>query len=199
MEEFVKEFPDSSDAPEAMLQLAIAEEFAGQHDRASQWYGRIVAESSDSPLATKAAGAKTRLDSVGKGIRLKGTALNGQAMDLAQFRGRVVLVHYWATWCEPCKQDLATLKTLWQQYAKQKFAIIGVGLDSDRQQLVQYVQSERIEWPQLYEPGGLDSRLANEMGVFTLPIMLLIDEKGQVLNRNIHLSELEAELKKRLP
>ena len=74
----------------------------------------------------------------------------------------------------------------------------GTAFDNDLQALQQYVKSERLSWPQLYEPGGLDSRLANELGVLTLPTMLLIDKSGRVARRNVHVGELEDELGKLL-
>lgn len=196
LEDYVKDYPSSPDAAEAMLQLGMAEEFAGQEENAKKWYGEIVQNFPDAPSAKKAAGAKTRLESVGKPIQLKGTAVNvrGGQFDLAQYRGKVVLVHYWATWCEPCKTDLAQLKELQAKYGK-GFELVGVSLDSEQQELISYLQKNKLPWPQLYEPGGLDSRLANELGILTLPTMILIDEKGNVANRGVHITELDGELK----
>jgi hypothetical protein len=64
--------------------------------------------------------------------------------------------------------------------------------------VTKFVQQAKLPWVQLYEPGGLESRLANEMGVLTLPTMILLDGQGRVLNRNIHISEVESELRKLL-
>ncbi len=195
---FVAEYPKSPDAAEAMLQLALAQEFAGEEDEAKQWYGRIVSDFASSPLAQKAAGAARRLDSVGKSIDLRGKAVDGTSVDLNVYRGRMVLVHYWATWCEPCKQDLEVLKRLQAKYAAQGFSLIGVSLDNDAATLADYLKTNRLPWPQLFEPGGLEGRYANELGILTLPTMLLIDKQGKVLSRNIHAGELDTELGKQL-
>ena len=85
-----------------MLQLAIAQEFAGKDEDALGWYSRIVKEFPNAELAAKAAGAKRRLESVGQSIELRGKTLTGAPFDAARFRGHVMLIHYWATWCEPC-------------------------------------------------------------------------------------------------
>jgi thiol-disulfide isomerase/thioredoxin len=198
LRQFVGDYPTREDAAEAMLQLAIGEEFAGKSDDAIAWYGKIVAQFPTTQLAKKAAGAKQRLESVGKSMVLSGTTLDGKAVSLAAYRGRVVLVHYWATWCEPCKQDMALLKKLQAKYARQGFSLIGVNLDSERATALAYLQSNSLPWPQLYEPGGLDSRLATELGIITLPTMILVDGQGKVLNRSIHAGELDDELAKRL-
>jgi len=195
LEQFVGEHPQSSDADEAMLQLAIAQEFAGQEEEASKWYGRIVSDFPQAPSAAKAAGAKRRLDSVGKILQLQGKSTTGQAVDLSKYRGKVVLVHYWASWSEPCKADLAQLKELQGRYGRNGFELIGVSLDHNATDLANFLKTNRLPWPQLYEQGGLDSRLANELGILTLPTMILLDKQGKVINRNLHVTELERELK----
>ena len=198
LEEFVEQYSRIPDASEAMLQLAIAEEFAGNEENARKWYQGIVDAGDESLLAQKAQGAVRRLDSIGKSIRIRGRLTDGQTFDLASRLGRIVLVHYWATWCEPCKQDLTVLQELHARYSKRGFAAVGVNLDNDPKVLSAFLRKNRLKWPQLYESGGLDGRLAVELGVLTLPTMILIDQKGNVLNRNIHVSELETELRKRL-
>ncbi len=198
LEAFVKDHPTSEDAAEAMLQLALAEEFAGKDDEAKQWYGRIAKEFQSLPTAKKAAGAITRLESVGKSVQVRGGTADGKFVDLAQYRGKTVLVHYWATWCEPCKQEFGLLKDLQAKYAGRGFELIGVNLDNDAQDLVKYLNGHRLPWPQLHEEGGLDSRLANELGILTLPTMILVDKEGNVISRKIHAAELDAELSKRL-
>ena len=152
----------------------------------------------DTALAKKAAGAKRRLDSVGQVLVMRSNMLNGKPFDTASLRGRFVLVHYWATWCEPCKADMEVLKQLHARYGGNGFAIVGINLDSDPKAAQAYAAQSRINWPQLYEAGGLDSRLANELGILTLPTMLLLDKQGKVVSRNIHMAELEAELRKQL-
>ena len=198
LEAYVTQYPSTPDAAEAMLQLAIAQEFAGNDDDARRWYKQIEATGSDSLLSKKAEGALRRLDSVGKSIPLRGRLTDGKAFDLNSNLGKVVLVHYWATWCEPCKQDLQILRELQTRYGKRGFSLVGVNLDTDTATLAAYLRQSRLAWPQMHEVGGLDGPLAVELGVLTLPTMVLIDEKGKVIHRNIHVSEVEGELRKRI-
>jgi thiol-disulfide isomerase/thioredoxin len=195
---FVSANPKCEDAPEAMLQLAVGEEFDGKNEAAIAWFAKIVEQFPKATQAAKAAGAKRRLESEGKTLVLSGNTLDGKAVSLDLLRGRTVLIHYWATWCEPCKQDLTLLKQAQAKYAKQGFALLGINLDSDQATAIKYLQSNPLSWPQMYEPGGLDSRLATDLGILTLPTMLLIDKDGKVVNRNIYAAELDAELGKRL-
>lgn len=195
---FVDSHPKAEDASEAILQLAVGEEFAGKDEQAVAWYGKILEQFPKASQAPKAAGAKRRLEAVGKTLSLSGTTVDGKPASLDTLRGRTVLIHYWATWCEPCKQDLSTLKQVQTKFAKQGFTVLGVNLDSDRALATAYLQDNPLSWPHLYEPGGLDSRLATELGILTLPTMILVDKDGKVLNRNIHAAELDEELGKRL-
>ena len=178
-----------------MLQMAITQEYAGQEDDARKWYVRIVREFPDSPAAKKAAGAQTRLDSVGKAIELTGQSPLGSPVDLASYRGKVVLIQYWATWSGPAKADMPTLKELWNKYGRQ-FTIIGVSLDNNVKDLNAYLGENPLPWPQIFEPGGLDSRPANVLGILTVPTMILVDQQGKVVSRGISAADLEAELKK---
>lgn len=194
LKSFVERYPATSDAPEAMLQLALAQEFAGEEKDANRWYTRIVSDFSDSPIASKAAGAKRRLESVGKTMTLRGKTTQGKPFDLKRLRGNVVLVHYWATWCEPCKQDMKTITQLQQEFAGSKFAVVGVNLDAQPEDLTNYFETNRPKWTHLFETGGLDGRLANDMGIFTLPVMFLVDERGRVVNRQLHGAQLKREI-----
>ncbi len=198
LEDYVTEYPTSPDTAEAMLQLAITEEFAGQEDECKKWYGRIVSEFPKSQAAAKAAGAKTRLESVGKVLNFQGKTAKGGTVNLAKYRGQVVLLQYWATWCEPCKAHMATLKDLHSRYGRSGFTVIGINLDSTQQEMDSYLAENPLPWTQVFEDGGLDSRPANDLGILTLPTMLLIDQQGKVVNRNVEVSELEKELKRLL-
>ena len=114
---------------------------------------------------------------------------------MATYRGKVVLIQYWASWCEPCKAEMATLKELLTKYGRSGFSIIGVNLDSKREDMADFLGETDIPWAQIYEEGGLDSRPANELGILTLPTMILVDQQGRVVNRSVHVVELERELK----
>jgi hypothetical protein len=94
--------------------------------------------------------------------------------------------------------ELERLKELQAKYGKLGFTPVGVSLDASKQTLADFLKKNRLNWPQVYEPGSLDSRLAQEMGILTLPTMILIDKNGKVISRNISIAELEPELKRQL-
>ncbi|HZN32904.1 MAG TPA: redoxin family protein [Pirellulaceae bacterium] len=198
LEQFVKEYGTSPDAAEAMLQLAIDAEFTKQREKAIAWFGRIATDFPKSELAEKAAGAKFRLVSVGKSLGLKGKTLDGRNFDTATANGKLVLIHYWTTTCGPCKDDMELIKSLLAKYGGQGFYPVGINLDNDVKDASNFLKSKPLSWPQLYETGGLDSRLATQYGILSLPTMILIGKDGRVIDANIQSGELEAEVKKQL-
>ena len=192
--EFVEAYPEAEDAAEAMLQISIADEFSGREPEALQRYQAIAQRYPDSPSAAKARGAARRLQSVGQPLDLTGTTVDGKQLSLSQFKGVPVLVHYWATWCEPCKVDMARIRELQERYGRQKLAVVGIALDGDTGALQQFLAARPLPWPQLHESEGLDGRLAEELGVLTLPTMLLLDKDGVVVDRNLMVTDLEKRL-----
>lgn len=194
LEQFVEQHPGAPDAAEAMLQMGIADEFSGREEQALARYEAIVTGFPESASARKARGAARRLQLEGKPLELSGTAVDGKSVAVERLQGAALLVHYWATWCEPCKVDIAKIRELYAKYGPQKFRVVGISLDSDKEQLAAYLAGKPMPWPQLHESGGLDGRLAEEFGVLTLPTMFLLDASGKVVDRNLVITDLERKL-----
>ena len=201
LEAFVKDNSSSPDAAEAMLQLGMSHEFAGATDKAKEWYQQLAKDFPNSPQAKKAGGVLRRLNSVGQEIRFRAKDIKGRQVDIAAppYRGHVVLIQYWSTIDDRCKEDMDALKVLYAKYGgKGGFEIIGVCLDRDPKAMQSFLAQNRYLWAQVQEPGGFDGDLANQLGVMTLPMMILVDQKGKVVADNIFVANLESELKRLL-
>ncbi|OYW18305.1 MAG: hypothetical protein B7Z55_10860, partial [Planctomycetales bacterium 12-60-4] len=201
LEEFIKKFPEADDSADAMLQVAVAQEFAGKLQEAINWFERLAKDHNGTVESQKALGAIRRLEMKGKPFGLAGKMMNDQVLNTAAYRGKTLLVFYWATWCQPCEQDLPKLRALYQQYQARGFEIVGVCLDipvgtrpQQVAQLQRYLESNKVPWPQIYEEGGLNSPPAVQFGVFSLPTMFLVDDKGLVVSRSSSVDELTAVL-----
>ncbi len=192
LEDFIGDYPSAEDAPDAMLQLAMNDEFMGKTKEASEWYQRIVKEKPASAAAKKANGASTRLSLKGKSLTIAGPGLKGGNISTASYQGKAaVLVMYWATWCQPCTEELPELRALYNQYQPQGFEIIGISLDMTKEPVAPFLAQQKVTWPQIYQPGGLESPLAVQYGVFSPPVMILIDKTGKVVSRNASVAELK--------
>jgi thiol-disulfide isomerase/thioredoxin len=188
-----KKYPLSA---EALMELGISHEFGGDEAKAFEAYSALVKDFPSSSAYTKALGAKTRLESPGKSIGLKGKVIgSNQTYDLASRQGKAVLIQYWATWSDLSKADMPLLKELRNKY--KDLEVVGVCLDNDPQAMAAYLKQNDPRWPQLFEEGGLEnSRYAVELGIQIVPTMILVDKQGKVVNRNIRADELEAELQR---
>lgn len=194
LESFVKTYSSSDDTPDAALQLAIGLEFNGKLKEARQWYEAIVNNFPTAPAAKRARGAVRRLSLVGKPLTFSGDTLGGGQIDLARYRGRVLLVIFWATWCEPCTKDLPQIQALYNQYRKNGFEVVGVNLDMPGAPIREYIENYKVAWPHIHEDGGLESRPATDFGIISLPTMLLVDKSGKVVSVSTSVDDLKAEI-----
>lgn len=195
LNDFATSYSKVPDAADAMYQLAMTQEFVGKTKEAQTWYQKILIDHKQAVPAQRAIGALRRLSSIGKPMNLPYKTLTGQTFDMRAYQGRVVLVLFWSTWCQPCAEDLPQLKTLAAQSKAAGFEVVGVNLDSDRALVEPYLRKEQIPWVQLYAEGGLDSQPAIDYGVISLPTMFLIGKDGNVISNATSIEDL----KERLP
>ena len=126
----------------------------------------------------------------------------GEELALEKFRGKVVLLDYWASWCIPCRIDMPEVRKIWKQYGGDRFAIIGINLDSDRKQFEAYMKEEGITWPQYYDGLGWSNKVSRLYGVYAIPHTVLIDQDGVIRATGLRGEELSnriGEFLKRLP
>ena len=192
---FVEQYPGTREAGQAMLQLALSKEFEDKESDALDYYKQVAKTFASTDAGAKAAGAVRRLESVGQEIELSGQTIDGQPFRLSSLQGRPVVLHYWATWCEPCKQDMKLLRRLKAQYQRAGLELVGINVDADKAAALNFLKQNPLPWTQLFEAGGLESSpLANAFGVQTLPTMMLIDSSGKVVRHNVRAAELPNEL-----
>ena len=110
----------------------------------------------------------------------------------------MVLVDYWSTSCEPWKTELARLKEIYAKYHGKGFEIVSVSLDTNKSEVLKFVQQNGITWPVVFEGGGLESPAAVAYGILALPTQILVNPKGEVANRTVHVTQLEEEIQKLL-
>lgn len=147
---------------------------------------------------------QTRLQRFGRtaigaiGSPLSGQSLDGRQYALADFRGKYVLVDFWASWCVPCRVENRLYNQLLPKYSDQPFAIFSVNLDDSRQVWEMASKRDLVSWPQISDSLGLQSPLAAAYNVTALPMSFLMDPDGRIIARNLRGEELEAKLKELL-
>lgn len=127
-----------------------------------------------------------------------GESLNGSDLGLQTVLNgkKVVLVDFWASWCKPCRMVTPQVKSIYNQYKDKGFEIITVSEDKSRIAWKNGIEEDQMmEWEHIYDNQMM---IASSFGVRSIPHMVLIDEKGRIINNKISLSQLRTELKKAL-
>lgn len=195
--DFVRQYPRTPESGQAMLQLALSKEFEDNEKEALDYYKVVAKDFAGTDAGKKAAGAVRRLESIGQRVDLEGTTMDGKTFRLSAFRGRPIVLHYWATWCEPCKKDMVVLRGIQARYKRAGLTLVGINVDASREDAAAFLKQNPLTWIQLFEDGGLESSpLSNAFGVQTLPTMMLIDKNGKMVRHNVRAAELDDELAK---
>lgn len=122
----------------------------------------------------------------------------GRMRSLSDYRGKPVLISFWAGWSSGSKNEIGALLTAYEKYHPRGFEIIGVSLDRDLGDLTKFVRREGVPWPQLYDGKGWNNKLAMRYSVVKLPANYLLDGEGRIVGRNLRGKALESEIEKLL-
>lgn len=149
-------------------------------------------------LSKMAEGVSRRLRLVGNPIALKGTTLEGKEFDWSAYKGKVVLVDFWATWCGPCVAEMPKLKQLYEENKEKGFEIVGISLDDDGKAPTRFMEKKGLTWTCLHEKGVRNQPLADYYGVMAIPLAILVGADGNVISTTARGPELERLLEKHL-
>lgn len=107
--------------------------------------------------------------------------LQGEPKSLASYRGKVVLLNFWATWCAPCRVEMPSFETLYRRYRSRGLVVIAVNLDKTGVEKVkQFVEERRLSFPVVLDPQGQVEKLYPS---FTIPATYVIDKSGHVVTQ----------------
>lgn len=113
------------------------------------------------------------------------TDLDANDLSLERYRGRVLLLHFWATWCGPCLGELSALKQLHDRFGEKGLAIVGIALEDEAEmppdEFREWLDREGVAWPQHYGGRGLRSDMARLYEIRRIPYALLIDRDGKAV------------------
>ncbi|MBH0201764.1 MAG: TlpA family protein disulfide reductase [Nitrospira sp.] len=103
--------------------------------------------------------------------------LDGKPQSLSQYRGKVVLVNFWATWCKPCTTEMPAMQVTFDKLREKGFVVLAVNELEDEPKVRDHIKQHGHTFPVLMDR---DNKVANQFGVFGLPVSVFIDEKGVV-------------------
>ena len=108
-------------------------------------------------------------------------SLAGAPVSLADYKGQVVMLNFWASWCGPCRQEMPILEQLHKQYRTKGFSLVGVNVEPDSKAALKWLKSTPVSFPILFDRGSVASKLYEVQG---MPNTVIIDRQGRV--RFIH-------------
>ena len=139
-------------------------------------------------------GTARRLKLPGSFMEVTGTTVDGEDFDWKSYRGKVVLVDFWASWCGPCRAEIPNMKAQFEKYSDKGFEIVGVSLDKTLDEYHACIDQEEISWISLMSQKenerGWDHPLAVHYGVSGIPLAILVDRDGKVVSMNATGAEL---------
>jgi peroxiredoxin len=111
--------------------------------------------------------------------------LAGKPLSLSQYKGKVVLIDFWATWCGPCVRELPNVVETYKAHHGEGFEIIGISLDQDRPKLEGFLAAQEMPWPQLFDGKGWENKLAANYGITSIPATFLLDRQGRIIGKDL--------------
>jgi peroxiredoxin len=148
------------------------------------------------------AAAKTIQDRLAVGARFPDFSekdVEGKPLSVADHKGKVVLIDFWATWCPPCRGEIPNVVATYKKYHDQGFDIIGVSLDQDQDKLLSYTKEHEMTWPQFFDGQGWQNKLAVKYGIESIPATYLLDGHGVIIAKDVRGEALEQSVAKALP
>jgi thiol-disulfide isomerase/thioredoxin len=115
---------------------------------------------------------------LGKPLNVVAPRLDGREVSTGEARGRVQVVDFWATWCEPCRLQLPVLERLGRTYADQKLEVYGVSVDEDRAYLQAYLEATPVDITILWDRGGATA--SERLDLQRLPTTFVVDRAGRI-------------------
>ena len=170
-------------------------------------------ERSDDPLrrrmAEEFAGLERFYNLVGNDVLVEGLFLDGEEIKWDEYRGKVVLIDFWATWCGPCRAEIPNVKDLYEKYHDAGFEVVGYSVDDDLDALRKFEKDEKLPWKTMSEKMSAEKK--NECGESVykslnvyygaryIPTMILVGRDGKALDTNARGERLRELLEEQFP
>ncbi|MGZ4098494.1 MAG: redoxin family protein [Bacteroidia bacterium] len=123
---------------------------------------------------------------------------DGKELALSSFKGKVVLIDFWASWCGPCRREMPNVVKAYSKYKDKGFEIYGVSLDQDKDRWIEAIKKDGITWPQVSDLKYWECEAAKIYGVQGIPFTVLLDKEGKIIAKGLRGAELETAIENAL-
>lgn len=120
--------------------------------------------------------------------------VNGNSVSISDFKGKYVLIDFWASWCGPCRRENPNLLKAYNKYKDKGFTVVGVSLDEKEASWKKAIAKDQMPWTQLSDLKGFKGEVAEYYNISGIPYILLIDKEGKIIDKNLRGEALHKKL-----
>ncbi|MEO6456602.1 MAG: TlpA disulfide reductase family protein [Ginsengibacter sp.] len=193
-EDFVKKYPSSYVSPLAIIRLYQASEDGA---KAAELYNLLPQQIKLSSLGTYANQQiqESKINPMGSVIsEFSQQDTAGKPLSISSFRGKYVLIDFWASWCRPCRMENPNVVAAYNKYKNKNFTVLGISLDQAKPAWMNAIQMDNLTWSHVSDLKGWGNVVAAQFQVKGIPQNLLIDPQGRIIGKNLRGDVLDKKL-----
>jgi peroxiredoxin len=124
--------------------------------------------------------------------------VNGKTVTLSSFKGKYVLIDFWASWCGPCRGENPNVVAAYHKFKNKNFTILGVSLDKDKDAWIEAIRKDGLAWPQVSELSFWNCTAVQDYNIHSIPANFLVDPNGKIIGSDLRGADLENKLQETL-